>query len=102
LTLDTPEEVLDFETAFMNKRWLFEEYTHMGAHRDYYGNQFIWSANSSPMTYAPRWAWGQPDNQDGTEQCVVLRSTFELHDHKCERSMKFFCMAKAEKRKWWW
>jgi hypothetical protein len=102
LTLDTPEEVHDFENAFTNKGWLFEDYTHMGAHREYYSNQFIWSANSSPMYYGPRWAYSQPDNQDGTEQCVVLRKNYELHDHKCGMQLKFFCMAKAEKRKWWW
>jgi hypothetical protein len=42
---------------------------------------------------------GQPDNQDGTEQCVVLRKNYELHDHKCSQPLKFFCMAKEEKRK---
>jgi hypothetical protein len=68
LTLDTPEEVHDFENAFKEKYWWFHDYTHMGAHREDYAikGQWIWSADSNKMRFGPRWAEGEMER---TKMC---------------------------------
>ncbi|XP_061707701.1 macrophage mannose receptor 1-like [Cydia pomonella] len=43
------------------------------------------------LSIPPRWAAGQPDNENSDEDCVALTGAGELADMSCESVLPYFC-----------
>ncbi|XP_065364339.1 C-type lectin 37Db-like [Calliphora vicina] len=56
-------------------------------------DDFFWFSTGRRFGYAD-WATGQPDNNNGDENCVYLdyrRPNYQMYDGKCDRKMYYVC-----------
>ncbi|GFO31298.1 collectin-11 [Plakobranchus ocellatus] len=52
---------------------------------------FVYFNSKKPVPTLTAWSSGQPDNADGSEDCIEIRLTFGLNDWICSQTGKFVC-----------
>ncbi|XP_050304084.1 low affinity immunoglobulin epsilon Fc receptor-like isoform X6 [Anthonomus grandis grandis] len=60
-------------------------------------SDFVWFSDGTPFLYT-NWFSDQPNNRDGTEDCVCLSNAgtsnkriYKWHDYNCKRKKAFIC-----------
>lgn len=62
----------------------------IGGRRVGSSDEWEWASTENPVGYT-NWSSGEPNNEDGVENCVEMKPSGDWNDHPCSSSQAFVC-----------